>query len=217
MENEVELHKIPIKKMTSLQFAGRIIQILQGSIDDGAITFMDWRLAEWLDQWNARATPSSPLTEEEPSLLTWATECRDAALKIGSNSNEFDTVIRREYRVRAQCWQSLIDEINRRASELMAVATTGETGSVRFAIDFTIKSKEPLSESLTFLALRNIGRSDFVLYCYEPETGNCDAVAAPGSHSEIVGAAMDYMVNDEDYSREELFVDLAITTEKESS
>lgn len=168
-----------------------------------SLTTPYWGLKESPADELVHATPPSPLTAEQAKVVaTKIDDLFDHALQGGRLYAEgFNRAVVRD----------------RIASELIAVATTGETGSVRFAVDFTVKSKEPLSESLTFLALRNIGRSDFVLYCYEPETGNYDAVAAPVRHSEIVGAAMDYMVNDEDYSREELFVDLAVTTEKESS
>lgn len=43
-----KLHEIPLREMTDLQFASRIIEVLQGSIDGGGITFPDWALAKWI-------------------------------------------------------------------------------------------------------------------------------------------------------------------------
>lgn len=60
----VELYKLPIEEMTSGQLAGRIIQVLQGSIDEGQITCMDWALAKWIDRWTDTRTPISTQSAE---------------------------------------------------------------------------------------------------------------------------------------------------------
>lgn len=59
------------------------------------------------------AASVAPAGRSEAGLRAWAVESRDSALRI---AREFGGRGKRDYEVRATCWQSLVDEIDRRAT-----------------------------------------------------------------------------------------------------
>ncbi|HMF56748.1 MAG TPA: hypothetical protein VK619_10430 [Pyrinomonadaceae bacterium] len=57
-----------------------------------------------------------------------------------------------------------------------------------------------------FLALENVGRpEEFILYVLESESGDYEYANAPGGKDKLINSAIDYMVEQLGYAREDLF------------